>query len=109
MLTWWSTAPECVSAICRLEREEAITPMEADMLVDRVNAFSEAWLEVAPSLNIKTLAKRLLRVHPLRAMDALQLAAALIATEHHPVGVDFVCYDERLAMAARREGFKVIE
>jgi predicted nucleic acid-binding protein len=53
-------------------------------------------------------AKRLLAVHALRAADALQIGAALAAAYDDPVGWEFVCLDERLAEAARREGFAVV-
>jgi hypothetical protein len=50
-----------------------------------------------------------LRVHPLRAADALQLAAAFIAAERRPSSLELVTLDDRLAVAARKEGFAVIE
>ena len=48
---------------------------------------------------------RLLRAHALRAADGLQLAAALVASEHQPGAWQFICLDNRLATAAEREGF----
>ena len=57
---------------------------------------------------VKARAKRLLGVHTLRAADALQLGAALTAASDDPLGWDLVCLDERLAEAARREGFAVL-
>jgi hypothetical protein len=48
-----------------------------------------------------------LRVHPLRGADSLQLAAAVIASEGLPASLNIVTLDERLAGAARREGFIV--
>ena len=50
---------------------------------------------------------RLLREHPLRALDALQLASAWFAAEGRPDTLDFVCFDARLASAAQREGFRL--
>jgi hypothetical protein len=47
---------------------------------------------------------RLLRVHPLRAAGALQLAAALEWAGAPPDG-ELVTFDERLREAAVREGF----
>jgi hypothetical protein len=32
----------------------------------------------------------------------------LIAADHAPASLEFVCFDERLASAAAREGFAVI-
>jgi predicted nucleic acid-binding protein len=56
---------------------------------------------------VRQTAIRLLRVHPLRTADALQLAAAIAAAEDHPATLPFVTLDERLAQAAEREGFPV--
>jgi hypothetical protein len=49
-----------------------------------------------------------LALHDLRAADALQLAAALIACDEQPALLPFVTLDRRLADAARREGFRVL-
>jgi len=51
----------------------------------------------------------LLRIHPLRAADSLQLAAALTVAEQEPSSLSFVCLDQRLAEAAIREGLPTIE
>jgi hypothetical protein len=48
-------------------------------------------------------------MHPLRAADSLQLAAALVAADHDPTTLELVCLDARLATADRREGFRVID
>ena len=52
---------------------------------------------------------RFLRVHPLRAADALQLAAAFAAAECRPAPLEVVTLDERLAAAAQREGFPLVD
>ncbi len=51
---------------------------------------------------------RFLRVHPLRAADALQLAAAFAAAERRPASLEMVTLDDRLADAARKEGFALL-
>jgi predicted nucleic acid-binding protein len=48
-------------------------------------------------------------VHPLRAADALQLAAAFVAAERRPSSLQVVTLDERLADAMRKEGFAVVD
>jgi hypothetical protein len=68
-----------------------------------------AWNEVLPSEAVRATAQRLLRVHPLRAGDALQLAAAVVACEHEPLSFAFMSLDERLNEAAQREGFRLAE
>ena len=52
---------------------------------------------------------RLIRDGVLRAADALQLAAAFLAAERRPSSLEIVTLDERLADAARREGFELVE
>ena len=54
--------------------------------------------------SVREQAIRLLRLHPLRAADSLQLAAALEWAGSPPDGA-FVTFDERLRVAAAREGF----
>lgn len=50
---------------------------------------------------------RLLRTHPLRAADALQLAAALSLVQGGVAGLVFLTADLRLAEAAEIEGLGV--
>lgn len=65
-------------------------------------------LEVQPSDEVRHRVLRLLRVHALRAADALQLAAALTWCRERPSGAGLVCLDGRLRDAAAREGFNVL-
>lgn len=108
MIVWWSSEPEIVSALARLERDSALPPTTLREILDRLDVLSGSWIEVEPSVVIRETARRLLRTHPLRAGDALQLAAAIQAAEGHPSTLSFVCLDERLSEAAEREGFVII-
>jgi len=47
----------------------------------------------------------MLRVHPLRAGEALQLAAALLGSEGDPKSLELMTLDEQLSEAANKEGF----
>jgi predicted nucleic acid-binding protein len=108
VLVWWGTPVECVSALARREREGALSSAGAGAAVERLRQLAGAWQEVLAVDAIRTVAQRLLRVHPLRAADALQLAAAVVASEHEAASLPFVCLDERLADAAAREGFPIV-
>ncbi len=108
MLVWWGTPVECTSALARREREGALAPAGVGEAIDRLRMLSAAWQEVVPADVIRATAQRLLRVHPLRAADALQLAAAIAASEQDPETLAFVCLDDRLAEAAAREGFPLV-
>jgi hypothetical protein len=48
------------------------------------------------------------RAEGLRSADALQLGAALVSADSNPDGLPFVTFDERLAIAAEKEGFSVL-
>lgn len=107
VVVWWTTDVECVSAVARRERDGALTGDSAAAAIARLDLLGASWLEVAPAPPIRRLAIRLLRVHPLRAADALQLAAAVVASEGDPRTLPLVTLDDRLAQAAEREGFPV--
>jgi uncharacterized protein len=68
---------------------------------------ASSWSEVVPVESVRSAAQRLVRVHPLRALDALQIAAAIVASEHEPASLVLVSLDDRLTEAAEREGFTV--
>ncbi len=107
MCVWWATEVECVSALARLEREGALSDTATTGALERLDLLAESWNEVQPVAAVRGAARRLLRVHTLRAADALQLAAAVVAAEGQPASLEIVTLDERLAAAARREGFTV--
>ena len=105
---WWASPVECQSALFRQHREDALPrPLLNEALV-RLEGLVEDVDFIAPSNRVRERAGRLLAAHPLRAADAFQLAAALVWCDEAPRGETFVCLDERLSAAARREGFAVL-
>lgn len=107
VVTWWGTSVECVSALRRLDRESGIEAGRLEDAWDSLRCLADAWTGIGPSERLRRRAHRLLGVHALRASDALQLAAALVAADEDPTTLEFVASDIRLAEAARREGFTV--
>ncbi len=108
IVVWWGAAVEYVTAVSRRERDGSLTTDEVAEQLAHLRALSQVWYEVQPGQRLKALAQRLLRVHPLRAADSLQLAAALVAAEDDPSSIGFVCFDARLNQAASREGFATL-
>jgi predicted nucleic acid-binding protein len=107
MLVWTMSKVEVLSALCRRVREGALGPASFDAATLRMSFFFESIYEVDAIKRVKERAMRLLRVHPLRAADALQLAAVMVATEEDVRRLPFMCFDDRLAAAAQLEGFEV--
>ncbi len=108
LIVWWATEVECVSALARLEREGALDRASMNQALGRLAELARAWHEIQPAGHVRQTAIRLLRVHRLRAADALQLAAALVAAEGDPASLEVLTLDERLAEAAEREGLRVL-
>ena len=108
LIVWWVTPVECVSGLSRLERERGITTRELSTALERLTRLSKSWDEIQPNPRLRDLALRLLRSHPLRAADAMQLAAGIVASEHNFATLPFVCLDNRLAEAAAKEGFQIV-
>ncbi len=80
MIVWRACRLECSSALNRLRQDGNL---DEDTLADALGALetlADGWYEVQPTSEVRARAMRLLRVHPLRAADSVQLAAALIAT-----------------------------
>lgn len=108
VVVWWGTRVELVSGACRLRREDSIDEKTLTALVSGIERITSEADQVEPTQQVRQTAVRVLRVHNLRAADALQLAAALVWTEYNPSGTGFVCLDSRLREAAGREGFTIL-
>ncbi len=108
MAVWWGTELECASAFSRIEREASLPFDVLGSAFAQLKKLSASWVVVQPGDRLMETAIRLTRVHPVRAADALQLAAGIVASGHRPKGFDFICFDKRLAAAAEREGFNVV-
>lgn len=104
---WWGTPIECTSAFARLRREGVFTIDEEASAIQLLRDLREAWFEILPSRDLRDESMRLLRVHSLKAADALQLGSALTWTGTPREG-ELVTLDERLALAARLEGLEVV-
>lgn len=107
MLVWYGTLAEIESALCRKLRESPTAEAGIDLARARLSLLTRAWTEVEPTDTVRARAIRILRVHPLRAADALQLAAALVICRERTVGNYFFTGDLRLQTAAKIEGFEV--
>lgn len=108
VVVWWATRVEAISALVRRTREselDATGEAQARLVLVRL---VDSWSEVQPTSRLRAAAERALAVHTLRAADALQLAAALRWCDGEPGDNSFVCLDERLREAARKEGFHLL-
>ena len=108
VVVWTLTRVELLSALARREREEPPSARALLRARRQVLAAWEEWSEIVAVEPVRRQAERLVAVHPLRAADAVQLGAALVAADLDPAGLELVTFDERLATAAEKEGFSVL-
>jgi uncharacterized protein len=108
LVVWWGTLVECYSAFSRLRREGVLTAKEDAQIRALLSSLADSWTEISPSDDIRDITIRLLQNYPLRAADALQLAAAVVWAEKLPRGHQVVCLDANLRDAFSREGFEVL-
>ena len=104
---WCLTEVELASAVARKVRE-GMNVVREKAARSQLEILRERWDEITSLQNVRTRALRLLGTHALRAADALQLAAALVFCDERTESLPFVCLDERLADAARKERFPVL-
>ncbi len=109
VVVWTLTRVELLSALARRRRRQAPGAARRLLAARReLLAAWERWSEVTAVDLVRRHAERLVESHPLRAADALQLGAALVAAEDDPAGLDFVTLDRQQALAAEHEGFRVL-
>lgn len=106
-LVWYGTPAEIESALMRRVRDKSLSDEDERLARRRLAVLKTAWSEVQPTPRVRERALRLLRVHCLRAADAFQLAAALVACEENTRGFSFLTRDARLRDSARKEGFDI--
>ncbi|HET9436063.1 MAG TPA: type II toxin-antitoxin system VapC family toxin [Candidatus Limnocylindrales bacterium] len=108
IVAWWGTGVELVSALSRLERDGLLEGPPHGAAFERLDRLELAWREIQPGDRLREIAVRLVRTHAVRTLDALQLAAAIVAAEERPASLPLVTLDRRLANVAQREGFAVV-
>lgn len=105
---WWSTSVEMRSAFERLLRTGHLSPLEYAAAGVRLERLRPAWRELQPAEALKHRAEALLISYPLKAADALQLAAAWTWCSGQLERCTFIAGDAQLLAAARLVGFQVI-
>ena len=108
VLVWTLTRVELLSALARRRRDDPGAARALAGARREVLAAWERWSEVTAVDVVRRHAERVVETYPLRAADALQIGAALVASEERPGTMEFVTFDRVQADAAGREGFRVL-
>ena len=108
IVVWALTGVEMIAAVERQARSGQVDPKGRAAARARIDRLARRWSEVDAMLAVREQAAALLERHDLRAADALQVAAAVVAARDRPKGHFFISADERLAAVARGEQFEVL-
>ena len=95
------------AAIARRRREGSIPARALASLITRFRADWPARLHVPVSAEVVARAALLATAHPLRSLDAIHLASALLIGAGSPELPRFGAADVRLVAAARAEGLPI--
>jgi hypothetical protein len=107
VVVWTLTRVELLSALARRRRAEPAAARRLLGAKREVLAAWPRWSEVTAVALVRRHAERVVDTHAIRAADALQIGAALVAADDDPTTLEFVTFDEPQAAAAEREGFRV--
>jgi hypothetical protein len=106
---WWATSLEIASAIQRLTRTGEITEEESLLAYQRRGKLMRSCREIQPGGAVLDQAEELVRRYPLKAANALQLAAAWVWTMGDPAGSAFISGDRQVLTVANALGFGTIQ
>ena len=108
VVVWTLTRVELLSALARRRRQEPTAARRLLAARREVLSAWQHWSEITAVEVVRRYAERVVETHPIRAGDALQIGAALVAAEDDPATLEFVTFDQQQAAAAEREGFRVL-
>jgi len=97
------------AAVARRRRERSLSSRQAAAILSR---FLREWPDrgrVAVSTGVVAQAAGLVAVHPLRSLEALHLASALLVAKGAPEPLRFGAADRRLLAAAGAEGLATLQ
>jgi predicted nucleic acid-binding protein len=108
VVVWTLTRVELLSALARRRRAEPRAARRLAAARREILGAWPRWSEVTDVDSVRRHAERVVETHAIRAADALQIGAALVAADGEPASLDFVTFDASQREAAEREGFRVI-
>jgi predicted nucleic acid-binding protein len=108
VMVWTLSRVELLSALARRRREVGGVATALVAARREILAVWDRWSEVSAVDLVRRQAERIVETHRLRAADALQIGAALVAAGDDPASLTFVTLDADQADAAGREGLLVL-
>ncbi len=99
---------EVYSGLTRMKRERRLAKAAYDLACDQFEKEWEAYAQIPLSDATLSLARDLIRRHPLRGFDAIHLASAVELGRMSGERPRFIAADRRLLRAAEAEGLQIL-
>jgi hypothetical protein len=109
MVVWWAAPVEIRGAFARLVRMGQLSLNQQTGAQVRLAELRSKWREIFPDPSLREHAERLVDRFPLKAADALQLAAAVAWCSGRPRARAYISGDAQLLAAASELGFQAVE
>jgi predicted nucleic acid-binding protein len=109
LVAWWGTSIEIASAIQRLTRTGDISQQEGQASHLRRKKLVKTFRTIQAEGPVLEQAEAIILKYPVKAADAMQLAAAMVWTMLDPVGSTFISGDRQVLAVAKELGFEVIQ
>lgn len=102
------TSIEFISLLLRRQREKSVSTLDVQRARNNFLAHvRQQYLVIEIDSQIVTTARRLITRHPLRTLDAVQLASGVFIAHQLNLPLTFVSADTRLLAAASAEGLAI--
>jgi predicted nucleic acid-binding protein len=98
------TYAEMYSGFSRKRREGGLSTSQYHVVCREFESYWPTCLQVELTTEVLSLARDLMKQHPLRAFDAIHLASAIQLKREMGESVTMIAADERLLQAAMTEG-----
>ena len=97
---------EALSAFVRCKNEKVLSKKNYDKCIACFKFDWEMYFVIEASEKVIKIAGGLIENHSIRGFDSIHLASAMILKKEINQSIDFMCWDDRLLEAAKKEGFK---
>jgi len=97
---------ETLASMYRKKREAGLADTLIRNIADTFRKDWESFIRVEVNNELNGYIDRVVEGYPLRGLDAIHLASAMVIHEKLPENFVFACFDEELVRAAKSEGFE---
>ena len=97
---------EVLSAFVRCRDEKVLSKKDYDKCISCFKFDWEMYFVIEASEKVVEIAGSLIESHSIRGFDSIHLASAMVLRKEINQSIDFMCWDNRLLKAAKKEGFK---